>query len=100
MCACVCAFVYVRVYVCARCTNPVDWFRANNPSGKGPLSLAEKILYAHLENPLQEVVPGKTYRKIMPGKSGVRFRGTYTMHASIWAYTRYGWFRGKGFNLV
>ena len=43
-------------------------FRANNPSGKGPLSLAEKILYAHLENPLQEMVPGETYLKLMPGK--------------------------------
>ena len=41
---------YVRVR--ARCTIPVEWFRANNPSGKGPFSLAEKILYAHLENPL------------------------------------------------
>jgi len=33
-----------------------------------PLTLAEKILYGHLDNPNQEVVPGKSYLKLRPDR--------------------------------
>lgn len=33
-----------------------------------PLTLAEKILYGHLDNPNQEIVPGKSYLKLRPDR--------------------------------
>jgi len=33
-----------------------------------PLTLAEKIVYSHLADPTQEVVPGKTYLKLYPDR--------------------------------
>jgi hypothetical protein len=39
-------------------------FRKAKPRSMG---VAEKILYGHLEDPHQEVVPGKSYLKLKPG---------------------------------
>ena len=33
-----------------------------------PLTLAEKILYAHLRTPEQEIVRGESYLKLAPGR--------------------------------
>lgn len=43
----------------------LEKYRKSSP---GKLTLAEKILYAHLDNPNQQVVRGKTYLNLRPDR--------------------------------
>ena len=52
--------------------------------GNQPLSLAEKIIYSHLDNPqdAKEVVRGKSYLKLRPGKKTHTHRTEWTTSTS------------------
>ena len=59
----------------------LEKYRKSSP---GKLTLAEKILYAHLDNPTQKIVRGKTYLNLRPDRVAMQ------VQALIQALTRGG----------
>lgn len=49
----------------------LDKYRKASP---GKLTLAEKILYAHLDNPTQKITRGKTYLNLRPDRVAMQVR--------------------------
>lgn len=56
----------------------LDKYRKASP---GKLTLAEKILYAHLDNPTQKITRGKTYLNLRPDRVAMQVRPRNLRHA-------------------
>jgi hypothetical protein len=54
-----------------RIEETLNKFRKHNP---GKLTLAEKVLYAHLDDPTIKPVRGKTYLKLRPDRVAMQVK--------------------------